>query len=138
MKLLIVKFLTDENISPKVVRALRNLGLDIIDVKERHWCGKEDEELLSIAYQDRRFVFTHDSDFGTLAINEGKPCYGILYLSPKNLQSKNVIRICEQVFNRDMDVYPGTIIVVEETRVRIRHPFQQTDISETGLNQETE
>lgn len=138
MKLSTVRFLADENISPKVVRSFRSLGLDVVDVKERRWFGREDEELLGIAYQDRRFLLTHDSDFGTLAINEGKPCYGILYLRLKNLQSKNVVRICKQVFHRDIDVYPGTIMVIEETRVRIRHRFQQTDTSETGLSQETE
>ena len=138
MKLLTVKFLADENISPKVVGAFRSLGIDVVDVKERHWFGKEDEELLGIAYQDQRFVLTHDSDFGTLAINEDKPCYGILYLRLKNLQSKNVIRICKQVFQRDIDVYPGTIMVIEETRIRIRQPFQLTDPSETGLSGETQ
>ena len=37
MKLLDVKILTDENISPKVVSFLRNVGLDVLDVKEQHW-----------------------------------------------------------------------------------------------------
>ena len=45
MKLQSIKILTDENISPKVVSALRSLGLDVLDVKEQRWYGKEDEEL---------------------------------------------------------------------------------------------
>ncbi len=125
MKFQDIKILTDENISPKVVKFLRNFGLDVLDVKEQHWYGKEDEALLNIAYREQRFVLTHDSDFGTLAVNEGKPYYGILYLRLKNLKPTNVIRLCERVFHKDLDVSPGTILVIEETRIRIRHPLYE-------------
>ncbi|MFQ5823857.1 MAG: DUF5615 family PIN-like protein [bacterium] len=45
-----IKILSDENISPKVVAFLREYGSDILDTKEQGWFGKEDEELLNIAY----------------------------------------------------------------------------------------
>jgi predicted nuclease of predicted toxin-antitoxin system len=122
MKLQDVKILTDENISPKVVSFLRNVGFDVLDVKEQQWYGQNDEALLDIAYKDNRFVLTHDSDFGTLAVNQGKPYYGILYLRLNNLKSTNVIRVCDQVFHKDLDVSSGTILVIEETRIRIRYP----------------
>jgi len=125
MKLHDVKILTDENISPKVTAFLRQYGLDILDTKEQHWYGKDDEDLLSIAYQEQRFVLTHDSDFGTLAINEGKLYYGILYLRLKNLKPQNVIRVCEHVLQKDVDAFPGTIMVIEETRIRIRYPSKE-------------
>ena len=63
MKLRSVKILSDENISPKVVRALRDLGMDVLDVKEQHWHGKEDQKLMDIAYRDKRFIITHDSGY---------------------------------------------------------------------------
>ena len=125
MKLHDIKILTDENISPKVVAFLRQYGIDILDTKEQHWYEKNDEDLMSTAYQDKRFVLTHDSDFGTLAINERKPCYGILYLRLSNLNPRNVIRACENVFRKDVDVFPGTILVIEETRIRIRHSSKE-------------
>lgn len=34
MKLIQARLLTDENISPKVVEYLRNIGLDVLDTKE--------------------------------------------------------------------------------------------------------
>ena len=125
MKLQDAKILADENISPKVVAFLRNAGLDVLDVKEQNWYGQNDEVLLDIAYQDQRFVLTHDSDFGTLAVNKGKPFYGILYFRLKNLKSTNVIRICDRVIRKDLDVYPGTILIIEESRIRIRHPSSE-------------
>ncbi len=67
-----------------------------------------------------RFVVTHDADFGTLAINEGKPYYGILYFRLRNLKPGNVIRVCERLLSLDTELIKGTIIVVEEARIRLR------------------
>lgn len=121
MKLNQVTLLADGNISPKVVACLRNMGLDVLDTKERLWHGTDDEELITRAYREQRFILTHDSDFGTLAINQGIPCYGILYLRLKNVKSVNVIRACEDLFRRDIEINPHTIWVIEDTRIRIRY-----------------
>ncbi len=115
-----IKVLADENISPKVVAFLRSKGINVLDTKEQRWFGKEDEELLEIAYKEKRFILTHDSDFGTLAIHEGKRYYGIIYVRVRNLHPQNVIRVCEQLLELTTELTSGTIIVVEEARVRIR------------------
>ena len=115
-----LKILTDENVSPKVTAFLRQQGLSVLDVKEQGWQGMSDEKLLEIAFQEKRFVLTHDSDFGTLAINAGKPCYGILYLRPNNVQPLNIIRICENFLKMEISIQPFSILVLEETRLRIR------------------
>ncbi len=120
MKLTSINILADENISPKVVAYLRSLGLDILDVKEQQWFGKTDAELLHIASTEQRFVLTHDSDFGELAINKGKPCYGIVYLRVKNLKPIHVIHVCQRLFEKDVDIVPGTILVIGDVRVRVR------------------
>jgi predicted nuclease of predicted toxin-antitoxin system len=120
MKFHQLRFLTDENISPKVVTFLRNHGLDVLDTKEQGWQGKSDDELLKIAYQDKRWVLTHDTDFGVLAIHEGKPYLGIIFLRVRNFQSHNVIRVCNQLLNHDVDFSPQALVVVEEARIRIR------------------
>ncbi len=69
MKLLDIKILTEENISPKVAEFPRDICYDVLDVKEQRWYGREDEALLNIACRDHRFGLTHDSEFGILAIN---------------------------------------------------------------------
>lgn len=120
MKLTTIKILADENVSPKVVAYLRSIGLDILDVKEQQWFGKTDADLLEIAYAAQRFVLTHDSDFGELAMNEGKCCYGILFLRLKNLKPMHVIHVCQRLFEKNLDLLPGTILVIGDSRVRIR------------------
>lgn len=70
--------------------------------------------------KEKQFIITHDVDFGTLAINEGVSCYGIIYLRLKNLKVSNVINILEKLFMVDKDIPEGSVIVVEDTRLRIR------------------
>jgi len=119
MKLKSIQILTDENISP-IVKSFRDQGLDVLDIKEEGWYGKEDQEILDIAFREKRFILSHDSDFGTLAINEGKRFFGILYLRLNDLKPENVARVCTKLFGQDVDIFPGGIVVIEETRIRMR------------------
>ncbi len=120
MKLQQIKMLTDENISPKVVAFLRQVEFDVRDVKEEQWFGTADEALLNIAYQEERFVLTHDADFGTLAIHQGKSCYGILYLRLKNISSATIIRVWSELMRKGLEIVPQSIWVIEEKRIRVR------------------
>ncbi|MBF0290262.1 MAG: DUF5615 family PIN-like protein [SAR324 cluster bacterium] len=120
MKFTDIKLLTDENISPRVANFFRQQGFDVLDVKDKGWCGMEDEELLERAFSEKRFVVTHDSDFGTLTVNEGKSCYGILYLRLKTLNPNFVIQVCKNFLQLNYEFTPGLIVVLENNRVRIR------------------
>ena len=120
-----LKFLSDENLSPRVVSFLRGKEIDIVDVKEHKWFGKPDKDLLGISYQEQRFILTHDSDFGTLAIYEGVDYYGIIYFRLKILHSDNVIRVCRKLLKLETEFIPGTLVVVEEGRIRIRQPKKE-------------
>ena len=120
MKFNSVKILADENISPRILSFLRAKGIDAADVKEKGWQGSNDRYVLDMAYADERFVLTHDSDFGTLAINEGAPCYGIIYIRLKNLKVENVCGVLERLLKVDIEIAKGSIIVVEDARVRVR------------------
>ena len=122
MKCHSLKILTDENISPRVVSFLRQQGIDVVDTKEEKWHGKNDEYLLEKAFADNRFILTHDSDFGTLAVKEGKNYYGIIYLRMKLPKVQNVIRALEKLLSLNIELYPGNLIVVDNARVRIRLP----------------
>jgi predicted nuclease of predicted toxin-antitoxin system len=65
-------------------------------------------------------VLTHDSDFGIPAINEGLPCYGIIYLRLKNLKIAHVTAVLDRLLVVDQEIHEASLIVVEDTRLRIR------------------
>lgn len=88
--------------------------------KEEKWHAKDDEYLLEKAFADNRFILTHDSAFGTLAIKEGKDYYGIIYLRLKIPTASNAIRVMEKLLSVDRELLPGSLIVVDDARIRIR------------------
>lgn len=112
---------TDENIHPRVVSYLRDLGFDVVDVKEQGWLGMADEEILSRAHQDGRVLITHDRDFGTLAIAAGKPLTGILYLRPADIRAENTIARLARFLASELPIKSPFIVVLRGTRIRIRN-----------------
>jgi predicted nuclease of predicted toxin-antitoxin system len=74
----------DMNIAAAVVRFLRSVGIDVISADEQGWHNLTDTEILKRAHARHRFVLTHDSDFGTLAIHTGLAFTGVIYLRPGN------------------------------------------------------
>ncbi len=116
----LLKILTDENISPEVVSFLREKGINVIDVKEKGWQGVDDKFLMAVAWEEKRFILTHDSDFGTLAINEGVPCYGIIYLRLKDLRAEKVKESLDKLLKVEKQIFEGTIIILKDSQLRIR------------------
>jgi predicted nuclease of predicted toxin-antitoxin system len=124
MKLLNYAFLTDENINPIIVQSLRERGCDVFDVVEQRLNGNSDVFLLTLATHQNRVVLTHDSDFGTLVIAEGKPFIGIVYLKPGHILPEFTLQSLEAVFN-EIDFIENPFIIVAKhngttTRVRVR------------------
>jgi len=115
-----LRFLTDENVSPALIAFLRERDHDVLDVKERGWHGTTDATLLRKAARSRRMIISHDRDFGTLAINQRQPCYGVIYLRLKDQRSRNAIRVVREFLERDLDIRPGMLIVLQESQARIR------------------
>jgi predicted nuclease of predicted toxin-antitoxin system len=124
MKLINYAFLTDENINPIIVQSLRQRGCDVFDVKEQRLQGNTDTFLLSLATEQNRVVLTHDSDFGTLVIAEGKPFMGIVYLKPGHILPQFTLQSLDAVFD-EIDFIENPFIIVAKnngitTRVRVR------------------
>jgi predicted nuclease of predicted toxin-antitoxin system len=114
------RFLTDENVSPKVVSFLRSRGFDVSDIKETGLYGLSDREILARAHAEERIVVTHDSDFGMLAINQGVPFTAIIYIRLRNFTPDAVIGVVDRLLETGFEVTNGMLLVLEEDRVRIR------------------
>ena len=77
-----LRFLTDENIDSALVSLLRELGFDVLDIKEEGFFRLPDIRILEMALTQQRVVITQDSDFGTLVFRDKNPFWGIIYLRP--------------------------------------------------------
>ena len=60
-----MKFLADECCDRDLVGALRNAGYDVLYVLELK-PGATDDEVLALAFDQRRILLTEDKDFGEL------------------------------------------------------------------------
>lgn len=111
--------MTDENVHPNVVTHLRSLGLDVLDVKERGWRGRSDDDLLAEAYRLGRTILTHDGDFGTLALFGGRPVIGIVRIRPGHIRPEVTIRALDQLFALELDLSSPFVVVVQRGLVRV-------------------
>ena len=80
-----------------------------MSAREEDWGDLTDSELLVRGHAQSRFVMTHDSDFGTLAVHRGESLTGILYLRPGGWPPAEVIVDIEALLNaRDRLEAPGS------------------------------
>jgi predicted nuclease of predicted toxin-antitoxin system len=124
MKLREFGLLTDENLEVDVVDWLRQTGFDVYDVCEQGLQGTADRQVLQMAVAANRVVVTHDADFGTLAVLQGEPVVGILYLRPGHIDPQFTIGTIQTVMSIDPDLSPPFILVARQSAtgltVRIR------------------
>jgi len=113
--------LTDENIHPDVVGFLREIGVDVLDIKEQGWVGMPDEDIFSHAFDQGRVVITHDNDFGRLAVFSEKPLIGILYLRPSDILADKTIAKLSHFFDLAPNLSPPFIVVIQNDKVRVRN-----------------
>ena len=87
-----LRFLTDENISPRIVYAIRQAGYDVIDVKEAKRFGWSDVRVLAWATAEGRVVITHDKDFAGLLRNPmSRRHAGVILVQLLNQHATHVI-----------------------------------------------
>ncbi len=112
-----MKFLADENISNKVVNALRNRGVDIISVKELE-SSLSDETVLEVANKQKRILITFDADFAELVFRRKLKAQGVILLKfvPKSTQE-----ILEKINNvlATQTKIECHFLTVKEKRIRV-------------------
>jgi predicted nuclease of predicted toxin-antitoxin system len=107
-----MKALVDENIPLMTVRALREMGHDVLDVRGTAREGMSDDEMWDLAQQEQRLVVTTDKGF---ARRRRRPHHGILVI---RLRRPNRTRIHERIMQAigalpDTD-WPGRTVTVRD------------------------
>lgn len=87
-----MNFLADENIPSSLVKALRDAGHKVKDLKEEHLFGIRDREVIALARKENLIILTYDKDF-LHYIQLHQPKVGMIILKFKNQQPKKVIPV---------------------------------------------
>lgn len=61
-----MKFITDENIYVPIVEELKNLGHNVLDIKEQNLIGTEDSDIYKMALDQHRILLSMDKDFSDI------------------------------------------------------------------------
>jgi predicted nuclease of predicted toxin-antitoxin system len=116
-----MRFLADAGISPRTVEFLRSSGHDAVHVRERGMQSSPDTDILALCRREEWVLLTFDLDFGDLlALGVlAKPSALIFRLADETASAVNA-RIEAVLSERATELESGTLILVEETRYRVR------------------
>lgn len=117
-----IGFIADENISPKLIKFLRDSNFDILSVSEEKFNGYDDEKILKLAIRQKRIIITHDKDFGALIHQPNRKHSGVILLRFKNQSPQNVINHFSNFLKKvDLKNTKNKIIVIKEDLTKISY-----------------
>jgi predicted nuclease of predicted toxin-antitoxin system len=115
-----MRFLLDVNASGSLADWLKELGHDVIEVRQRD-SRMKDDDILNWASSEKRIIVTIDNDFEEIIWRQGKTHYGILRL--ENLpRAERKILLFDTLDKHSNDLDSGAIVIASKTKFRVRRP----------------
>ena len=119
-----MKFLIDEDISPKIATLLQQLGHSAIHIREIQ-LSLDDLEVLEIAVSRSSIVITEDKDFGELVFKEGKAHTGVIFLRLEDQTLINTKRVIKWLLSNYKDKIENSFTTVSEKNGKLRVRFRK-------------
>ena len=116
-----MRFLADMGVSMRVVVWLRSGVHDVVHLSEQGLQRLPNGDIFQKAHAEQRVVLTFDLDFGEILAGSERQIVSVILFRLHNARSENVIARLDAVLSQsNTELLVGAIIVVEETRHRIR------------------
>jgi predicted nuclease of predicted toxin-antitoxin system len=123
-----MKFLLDQNISPKVATPLRTAGHDVSVAREVGLRSATDEVVMAAARSEGRVLVSADTDFGALLALTGatEPSFPLMRRASNQRPAEQAALILDNLDLVSDDLEAGAIVVLGESTIRIhRLPISQ-------------
>jgi predicted nuclease of predicted toxin-antitoxin system len=117
-----VRFLLDQNRSPRLAVLLRAGGHDAVHTLELGLEQAEDDEVLAAARDADRVVVSGDTDFGALLALSGDTSPSVILFRARNRPSAEdqASVILDHLDDLVDDLEAGAVVVVTDDRMRVR------------------
>ena len=117
-----MKFLIDQNRSPRLAELLREAGHDAVHTLDLGLETADDEVLLRLAIDQARVVVSGDTDFGTLLATTNLLAPSVILFRGRHhrVAEEQAAVILTHLDNLTPDLDTGAIVVVTDDRIRIR------------------
>ncbi len=115
-----MRFLADESCDFIIVRALREIGHDVLavsDVSPR----VEDSEVIELGLKERRILLTEDKDFGQLVYAHGQKTLGVIFMRFPFSARQQVSQQVSKLVKQKGESLTGCFVTVQPGRIRISH-----------------
>ena len=122
-----MRFLLDENQSPKLVDLLGAASHDVVHVRDVGLSGDADPVIMEAARRDERIIISGDTDFGELLArtNAAKPSLILLRRQDHRRASEIAALIVLNLEAVADDLDAGAVVVFGQDRIRVRQlPFR--------------
>jgi len=114
-----VRILVDVSAGMGIAAAIRALGYDTVDVRDRD-ATMPDVDILAWAVAEQRFIVTMDKDFGELVYHSGLRHFGVLLLRLEAARTAQKIAVITNILNLYGTQLSGHFCVYQNGRLRIR------------------
>jgi len=112
-------FLADESCDFAIICALRAEGFDVVSVAESY-PALADENVLEIAYREKRLLLTEDKDFGEWVFSHGKQMCGIVLFRYPSIMRHSIANVTVELVKEHGLSLINKFTVIEPGRARIR------------------
>lgn len=111
--------LADENINAKLITFLREEGLDVYSVREKHQ-GITDAQVIELSKNPQRIILTEDKDFGEWVYAHKEESISVILLRYHGLDLDNIQLILKELFDQKEINLFGKFVIVTPQKIRIR------------------
>jgi len=117
----VIRFLADENISPRTADFLRSLGYDVVTVAQCGLTSRPDEDIVRYALENDRVILTFDLDFGTIYYLSAPERLRVLVLRLKQQTVEAANEVLKRVVASGKlkeEIATGWVMVATKRRIR--------------------